>query len=123
MSAQIPDGKTIAFDKVENGSDWNLLNVTSAIYFGRMWRDTGLDILGIVTCAAQWSAYNNIEHLWDPMSKCLANVVLPYVLDDDQSPPFQQKELSTEELNVKEAQLLDQSVELIRDILEKCRLL
>ena len=115
LSAQVQDGKTIAFIKVDNGPDWNILNVTNAIYFGRMLRDTGLDILGIVSYAAQWSAYNNIEHLWSPISKRLANVVLPYVLDDDQSHPCQQKELSTEELKVKEAQLFDQSMELIRD--------
>ena len=89
LSAQVQDGKTIAFIKVDNGPDWNILNVTNAIYFGRMWRDTGLDILGIASYAAQWSAYNNIEHLWSPISKRLANVVLPYVLDDDQSHPCQ----------------------------------
>ena len=56
-----------------------------------MSRDAGLDVLGIVSYAAQWSAYTNIEHLWSQMSKRLANVVLPYVLDDDQSLPCQQK--------------------------------
>ena len=49
------------------------------------------------------------------MSKVLANVILPYVLDEDQSPQCKQKELSTEELKVKEALLFDQSMELIRD--------
>lgn len=49
------------------------------------------------------------------MSNRLANAVLPYVLDDDQSSLCQQKELSTEELKVKEAQLFDQSMELMRD--------
>ena len=81
-----------------------------------MWRDAGLDVLGTVSYAAQWSAYNNVKHSCSPVSKCLANAALPYVFDNDQSPPCQQKELSTEELQVKEAQLFDQSMKLIRDI-------
>ena len=52
-SPQVQDGKTIAFIKVNNGPDWNLLNVTNAICFGRIWKDAGLDILGIVSYAAQ----------------------------------------------------------------------
>jgi len=72
----VKDGKTVAFIKVDNGPDWNLLNITNMLYFGRMWKDSGLDIFGIMSYAAQWSAYNNIEHLWSPMSKKLANEIL-----------------------------------------------
>jgi len=87
LSSQVKDGKTVAFIKVDNGPDWNLLNITNMLYFRRMWKDNGLDIFGIMSYAAQWSAYNNIEHLWSPMSKKLANVVLPHILEEEQTPP------------------------------------
>ena len=78
LSAQVKDGKTIAFIKVDNGPDWSLLNVTNELYFSRLWRDSGLDILGIISYAAQWSAYNNIEHLWSPQSRKLCKIFFLY---------------------------------------------
>jgi len=85
------------------------------LYFRQMWKDSGLDIFGIMSYAAQWSAYNNIEHLWSPMSKKLANAVLPQILEEEQTPPCQQRDLSKKEMAEKEARLFDQVMSLIKD--------
>ena len=82
LSGQVKDGKSIAFIKVDNGSDWDL------------WKAAGLDILGIVSYCAKFSAYNNIEHLWSPMSKCLSSVILPSILDGDETEPRNKGERS-----------------------------
>ena len=49
----------------------------------RLRKYPGLDILCVFRYAAQWSAYNNIEHLWSPSSKHLNSVILPSILGDD----------------------------------------
>ena len=103
LIAQVKDGKGIAFIKVDNGPDWNLLNVVNEIYFCRMWRDSGLDMLGLVSYAAKYSAYNNVEHLWSPMSRKLASVILPSILEGESEPPCKQSTLSDEEKGDKEA--------------------
>lgn len=103
LLAQVADGKGIAFIKVDNGPDWNLLNVVNELYFCRLWRDSGLDLLGIVSYSAKFSAYNNIEHLWSPMSRKLASVILPSVLEGDDEPPCKQSHLSESERKEKEA--------------------
>ena len=105
LSAQVKDGKGIAFVKVDNGPDWNLSSLVNEVFFCRLWRRANLDILGIVSYAAKWSAYNNIEHLWSPMSKKLANVILPSVLPGDLKPPYQQTHLSAKEIKSKEAKV------------------
>lgn len=105
LNVQVKDGRKIAFIKVDNGPDWSLLNVTNKLYFTRLWKDSRLDILGIVSYAAQWSAYNNIEHLWSPMSKKLASVILPSVLKNEDVPPYQQNNLMADERKEKEAQI------------------
>ena len=98
LTAQVKEGKTVAFVKVDNGSDWSVRSVVNnSIYLCRLWKDLGLDILGIVSYAAKYSAYNEIEHLWSPMSKKLSSVILSSVLEGDDVAPCLQKELETEE--------------------------
>ena len=62
LLAQFKDGKGTAFIKVNNGFDLNLLNVVNELYSCRLSKDSGLDILGKVSYAAKYFAYNNIEH-------------------------------------------------------------
>ena len=108
LKAQVKDVKGVAFIKVDNGPDWNLLNIVNEIYFCRLWRDSGLDILGIVSYAAKYSAYNNIEHTWNPMSRRLCSVVLPSVLEGEEEPPRKQADLTNDERVAKEAQVQEQ---------------
>ena len=56
----------------------------------RVWKNSGLDILGVVRYAAKYSAYNNIEHLWSPLSKSLSLVLLPSILEGDSGEPNKQ---------------------------------
>ena len=62
-----------------------------------------MDILAVVSYAAKYSAYNNIEHLWSPMSKKLCSVVIPSILEGDEQEPHKQRELSDAERKQKEA--------------------
>ena len=57
---------------------------------GRLWRDSGLSILGLVSYASRFSAYNDIEHLWSPLSKHLSSVISPSVLEEDLVEPNKQ---------------------------------
>ena len=103
LTAQVKSGKGIAFLKVDNGPDWNLHSIVNEFLFARLWKDSGLDVLGIVSYAARYSAYNNIEHSWSHVSRLLSSVVLPSVLEEDKEPPSKQSELSKEECSRKEA--------------------
>ena len=76
LDALVSQGLGVVFLKVGNGGDWNLANFVNEIYFCRLWKETKLDVLGIVSYAARFSAYNNIEHTWAPMSKKLTSVIL-----------------------------------------------
>ena len=102
LKAQVKDRKRIALIKADNGSDWNLLNIVNEIYFCRLWRDSGLDILGIVSYAAKYSAYNNIEQTWSPMSRQLSSVVLLSGLEGEEEPPCKQADLTNNERVAKE---------------------
>ena len=101
--------------KVDNGSDWSVRSVVNCIYLCQLWKDLGLDILGIVSYAAKYPAYNQIEHLWSPMSKKLSNVILPSVLEGDDVAPCLHKEVETEERGLKEAKVFDNALTLVRD--------
>ena len=92
LLAQKNAGKSIVFLKVDNGSDWNLLLLVNELYFCRLFRETELDVLRIVSYTAKWSAYNNIEHLWSPMSRKLANVYLLLKLPGEAREPYKQSE-------------------------------
>ena len=105
LAAQVKDGKSVAFLKVDNGSDWNLQSVVNSFYFGRLWKESGLDILGIVSYAARYSAYNNIEHLWSPMSKKLCSAILPSILEGEEKEPCKQNDLSEAQRKQKEAKV------------------
>ena len=105
LSAQVKDKKGVAFLKVDNGSDWNLHSLANAVYFCRVFKDSKLDVLGIISYAAKYSAFNNIEHLWSPMSKKLSSVILPSVLDGDKDVPYKLTHLSKAEIQEKEAKV------------------
>jgi len=102
LSQQVKDGKPIAFIKVDNGPDWNLHSFVNSLYLCRLWKYTNLDVLGIVSYAARFSAYNNIEHLWSPLSKRLCSVVLPSILHGDDREPYKISGLTKEEKELKE---------------------
>ena len=106
LTAQIKGGKVIAFLKVDNGPDWNMLSTVNSLYFCRLWRNSALDVLGLCSYAARYSAYNNIEHTWSLMSRRLASVILPSALDGDIVPPYKQTNLSLDESREKEAQVI-----------------
>ena len=113
MRDKVSEGKRIVFLKVDNGSDWDLHLVVNELYMYRLWKVSGLDILGVVSYSARYSAYNNIEHLWSPMSKKLNSVVLPSVLEGESEPPCKQTGLTPDERRGKEALVFDKAMDLV----------
>ena len=69
----------------------------------------------MVSYAAKYSAYYQIEHLWSPMSKKLSSVILPSILEGEDNPPYLQPELQQDELKLKEDVVFDNAMMLIRD--------
>ena len=96
LKAQVKDGTGVAFIEVDNRPDWNLLNIVNEIYFCRLRRDSGLDILGIVSYAAKYSAYDNVEHTWSPINRRISSVVLPSVLEGEEERPCKKADLTNE---------------------------
>ena len=107
-------GIGIAFLKIDNGGDWNLLNLINELYFCRLWKASKLDVLGIVSYAARYSAYNNIEHTWAPMSKKLTSVILPCILEGDECELHKQT-ISVSDISIKEAEVFDNAMRMIVD--------
>ena len=105
LKAQVKDGKGVVFIKVDNGPDCNLLNIVNEIYFCRLWRDSSLDILGIMSYTAKYFVYNNEEQTWSPMSRQLSSVVLPSVLEGEEEAPCKQADLTNSEGVAKKAQV------------------
>ena len=66
----------------------------------------------MVSYAARYSAYNNIEHLWSPLSKSLSSVILPSILEGDSEEPNKQS-LEIEERREKESQVFDNAMNLV----------
>ena len=66
-------------------------------YFFKLWKYSGLDIIGVVSYAAKYSVYNNIEHTWSLISKNLFAMILLSVLERDSTHPWKQTELIKDE--------------------------
>ena len=116
LKGYVKDGKGIAFLKVGNDSDWNLHSLVIMFFLGKVWKDSCLDIMGVVSYAARYSVYNNIEHLWIPLSKSLSSVsssvILPSILEGDSEEQNKQV-LEIEERREKESQVFDNAMNLV----------
>ena len=114
LASLLEKGIGIAFVKIDNGGDWNLANLVNEIYFCRMWKESKLDVLAFVSYAARFSAYNNIEHTWAPMSKKLTSVILPSVLEGDEAEPYKLG-IPHDEVTAKEAKVFDNAMKLVTE--------
>ena len=115
LSTQVKNGKTVVFIKVDYGADWNLLSIVNEFYLHRLWKDSNLDVLAILSYAAKYSAYNNIEHLWSPMSRHLCSVILPSILEGDEKEPYKQTDIPETERKEKEGIMFDNAMSLIEN--------
>ena len=61
---------------VDNGPDYSKASLKNLLFYVRLWRDLGLEVLFVGSYAANDSALNPIEHAWSPLSKALISVVL-----------------------------------------------
>ena len=83
-------------------------------FFGRVWKDAGLDTMGVVSYAAGDSKLNPIERVWGVLTKKLTGVYLSDILPGDICPPRQQH-LPAEELKEKEKDVFDQAMGLVEE--------
>ena len=58
LKAVVEEGRTAVVIIVDSGPDWSPGSLFNNLFFFRLWRDAGLDML-----------VNPIEHLWSPLSK------------------------------------------------------
>ena len=71
---QKKSGKIISCLKVHNGMDWSLNSLSDLLYFMWLQRIIKLDTLIVMSHAAGYSAYNNIKHIWSPLSNSLTGL-------------------------------------------------
>ncbi len=95
----------------DGGPDWSVKSLFTFIYMGRLWRDLHLDYLALLNFAPGHSVENPIEHKWSPLSKWLASVTLPIVLEGESVPPMRQTELTEAERTNKLAKVFDNAIE------------
>ena len=87
LRADCTKDKSIVMLKVDNDPDWSIASLSNNLYYMRLWRDANLDFLLLQSHAARYSAYNNIEHLWSPVSKRFTSAILPAILNGDNTAP------------------------------------
>ena len=73
----------------------------------------------MTSLAARYSAYNPVEHLWSPLSKCLTSVRLSAVATGDDKPPCQIGGLSAEVRKEKIAEVFDNVIANVCNIHQK----
>ena len=61
--------------------------------------------LASVSYAGRYSANNNIQHLWSPMSKELCSIILLSLLEGEEKEPCKQNDLPEAERKQKEAKV------------------
>ena len=113
--ADCTKGKSIVMLKVDNGPDWSIASISNNLYYMRLRRNANLDFLLLQSHAARYSAYNNIEHLWSPVSKRLTSAILPAILDGDNTAPCHFQKARKEERKDKEIKLFVQNIDTIID--------
>ena len=95
---------------VDGGPDWSTSSLLNCLFFYRLWRDVGLDVLIVCSYAARCLSYNPIEHLWAPLSKHLSGVQFSAVASGDRKPPCQLSGITAQERKQKEAIVFDNTI-------------
>ena len=99
--------KSVYFFLADGGPDFNPSHIANDLYYYRLFKKLDADILGVMTYAARYSAFNPIEHCWSPLSNKLSGVTFsPLENEDDASAPG----FSKEELKEKEKVVFDRAM-------------
>ena len=106
----VKEGRTVVTIIADGGPDWSTKSLMNALFFCRLWKECHLNILCVTSFAAQFSAYNPIEHLWSPMSKKLASVMFSAIAEGDTKPPCSISGITPEERVKKEAEVFDRAI-------------
>ena len=75
--------------------------------YGRLFKETKLGFLAVFDHGAKLSAYNEIEKVWCPCTKCLSGVIFRDKLENEEKPPNLQTDLTKEERDAKQNIIFD----------------
>ena len=115
MGSSDKDGsKPVLFLLSDNGPNFNPMSLLNSLFFYQTFEY--LDLLCTFTYAAQYSAYNCIEHLWAPLSNKLASVILSSKVLGDSKPPAMQGTLSNDERRAKENIVFDNAMNELENV-------
>jgi hypothetical protein len=96
---------------LDNGPDQTTKSQKNLTMLGRLWRDTGLDVLQVCHYAPGDSAQNPIEHQWAPRSRNLVGVFLKSRLEGEDKPPSEQSGMTSAMVTEKEVQVYDAAID------------
>ena len=116
MLKPIKETKSVFMFLSDGGPDFNPAHIANELFYYRLFKELNADILGVMTYAARYSAFNPIEHLWAPLSNHLSGVVFSPLVDGDKAAPAFQSSLSEETTKGKESVVFDRAM---NDIKEK----
>ncbi len=85
----------------DNGPDWNWSCLANILYASELFRQLDLDALMSASHCPGESAYNQIEHLWAPLTTAIAKVTFPAILPGEKVIPTKQTALSPAEQEAK----------------------
>lgn len=113
----LKSNKSVYLFLADGGPDFNPSHIANDLYYYRLFKKLDADILGVMTYAARYSAFNPIEHCWSPLSDKLSGVTFsPLENEDDASAPALQSGLSKDELKEKEKVVFDRAMKSLTEI-------
>ncbi|KAJ8017751.1 hypothetical protein HOLleu_44617 [Holothuria leucospilota] len=111
IKRKVEEGVKFVVFIADGGPDFNPNHLVNQLYWTRMFRVTGLLGMIVTTYCPGHSALNPIEHLWAPLTNCLAGVYLPDTLGNEKQPPSSQPNLTEEERRRKEDAVFDEAMD------------
>ena len=99
--------KSVLFLISDDGPDYNPNSVKNLLLYARLFKKTKVNMFGITSYAAGWSALNPIEHLWSKCSNKLTSVHLDSSVREDGIPPCKDTSINKDERKSQEKILLE----------------
>lgn len=103
----------------DGGDGYKNTRMSTILLYGRIFRDFQLEGLILFRRAGGLSAYNNIEHLWSPISSALSGMVLGVDPHNRRNGKPPSACLRGDDLFEENVELLDECMESVREKLEQ----
>ena len=103
----------------DGGDGYKNTRMATILLYGRIFRDFGLEGLILFRRTGGLSAYNNIEHVWSPISSALGGMVLGVDPHDRRSGKPPSACLAGDDLFEENVELFDECMDIVREKLEQ----